>query len=103
VGLPPTQQGIKGYKIALEIDGILNSSYNNITDSNGIFRIQNYTIPFSMNIYSSHKIEAKVIGSTPGYVTLNADRSFVARIAQDLTSFRTLLTSLYAGTTQKRI
>lgn len=68
LGPPPTPQGIQGYKIALEIDGILNSSYNNITDSNGIFRIQNYTIPFSMNIYTSHRIQAQVIGPKPGDV-----------------------------------
>ena len=41
---PPTPQGIQGYKIALIVDGKLHQGYNNITDSNGIFKIQNYTI-----------------------------------------------------------
>ncbi len=71
LGPPPTIQGIQGYKIALEIDGILNTSYNNITDSNGIFRIQNYTVPFSMDIYTSHRIQAQVIGPKPGDVIRN--------------------------------
>ncbi|MFX1395130.1 MAG: hypothetical protein ACFFAH_16400, partial [Promethearchaeota archaeon] len=68
---PPIPQGIQGYKIALIVDGKLYEKYNNITDSNGIFKIQNYTINSSMNIYSSHKIEAQIIGSTPGEVKLN--------------------------------
>ncbi|TFG02150.1 MAG: hypothetical protein EU540_02150 [Promethearchaeota archaeon] len=78
VGPSPTTQGIQGYKIALEIDGIINSSYNNITDSKGNFRIQNYTVPFSMNIYTSHRIKAQVIGSKPGDVTRNNDFTIFA-------------------------
>lgn len=49
------------FRVELSIDGVVDSSYYNITDANGLFKIYNYTIPASMNVYSSHKIEAIVI------------------------------------------
>ena len=52
--------GKVGYMIAIEIDDIVYSSITGITDSNGDFQI-NYTIDPSLDIYSSHKIEAFVI------------------------------------------
>ena len=68
---PPSSKGIPDCKIALKIDGVLQSIYNNVTDSDGIFKIQNYTIPTSMNIYVGHTIEAEVISFKLGDVTLN--------------------------------
>ena len=68
---PPVPNGIPGFKVALIIDGQPHPEFNNITDSNGVFKIQNYTIAFSMNIYSIHKIGAEVIGNKPGDVILN--------------------------------
>ncbi len=52
--------GKLGYTIAIEIDDIVYSSINGVTDSNGDFQID-YTIDPSLDIYSSHKIEAIVI------------------------------------------
>ncbi len=52
--------GKENYTIAIEIDDIVYSSITGITDSNGDFQID-YTIDPSLDIYSSHKIEALVI------------------------------------------
>ena len=56
--------GKEGYPIAIEIDDIVNWSINGVTDSNGDFQI-NYTIDPSLDIYSSHKIEAIVLSPPP--------------------------------------
>ncbi len=52
--------GKEGYTIAIEIDDIVYSSITGDTDSNGDFQID-YTIDPSLDIYSSHKIEAFVL------------------------------------------
>ena len=52
--------GKEGYTVAIEIDDIIYTSINGITDSNGDFQID-YTIDPTLDIYSSHKIEAVVI------------------------------------------
>ena len=52
--------GKVGYTIAIEIDDIVYSSITGVTDLNGDFQID-YTIDPSLDIYSSHKIEALVI------------------------------------------
>jgi len=51
--------GISGYLMVIYVDGILFSSFNDTTDFNGEFEI-NFTIPYSLNIYYSHTIEANV-------------------------------------------
>ncbi|GAG26391.1 unnamed protein product, partial [marine sediment metagenome] len=56
--------GKENYTIALEIDDIVNSSIAGITDSNGDFQID-YTIDPSLDIFSSHKIEAYVLFPPP--------------------------------------
>ena len=56
-----------GYNVALEIDDIIDSSYNDVTDSNGRFQI-NYLVDVSLGLYTSHKIEATVIDPTPDTV-----------------------------------
>ena len=56
--------GKENYTIAIEIDDIVNSSITGITDANGEFQID-YTIDPSLDIYSSHKIEAYVLFPPP--------------------------------------
>ena len=51
--------GIPGYTMVIIIDGQAYSEFNDTTDANGVFKI-NLIIPYSLNIYSSHKIEANV-------------------------------------------
>jgi len=65
--IPPGGEGKPGYTVAIEVDDIVYSSFNDVTDSNGDFQID-YIIDPSLNIYSSHKIEATVIDSTPDNV-----------------------------------
>jgi len=84
IGPPPSTQGIEGYKVALRVDGDLYPLYNNVTDQNGIFKIQNYTISPSMNIYTSHTIEAQIIGPIPGDITLNNNITIYANATSDL-------------------
>ncbi len=55
------------YTVALEVNDVLDTNYDDLTDINGRFQI-NYTIDSSLDIYSSHKISVKVIDSTPGDV-----------------------------------
>ncbi len=52
--------GKQGYVVAIEVDDVVYSSINDTTDFNGDFEII-YTIDPSLNIYSSHKIEATVL------------------------------------------
>ena len=52
--------GKQGYTVAIEVDDVVYPSINDITDFNGDFQID-YTIDPSLNIYSSHKIEATVL------------------------------------------
>ncbi len=52
--------GKDGYTVAIEIDDIVYSSITGVTDFNGDFQID-YTIDTSLDIYSSHKIEAIVL------------------------------------------
>jgi len=65
--IPPGGEGKPGYTVAIEVDDIVYSSFNDVTDLNGYFQID-YTVDPSLNIYSSHKIEATVIDSTPDNV-----------------------------------
>lgn len=59
--------GKPGYTVAIEVNDIVDSNFNDITDSGGYFQID-YTINPSLDIYSTHKIEATVIDSTPDNV-----------------------------------
>ncbi len=52
--------GKVGYTIVIEIDDIVYSSVTGVTNLNGDFQID-YTIDPSLDIYSSHKIEALVL------------------------------------------
>jgi len=63
----PPEEGKSGYTIAIEVDDIVYSSFTDVTDLGGYFQID-YIIDPSLIIYSSHKIEAIVIDSTPDSV-----------------------------------
>jgi hypothetical protein len=65
--IPPGGEGKPGYTVAIEVDDVVYSSFNDVTDLNGYFQID-YIIDPSLDIYSSHKIEATVIDSTPDSV-----------------------------------
>jgi len=65
--IPPGGEGKPNYTVAIEVDDVVYSSFNDVTDLNGYFQID-YNIDPSLNIYSSHKIEATVIDSTPDSV-----------------------------------
>ncbi len=65
--IPPGGEGKPNYTVAIEVNDVVYSSFNDVTDLNGYFQID-YTIDPSLNIYSSHKIEATVIDSTPDSV-----------------------------------
>ena len=65
--IPPGGEGKPGYTVAIEVNDIVNSAFNDVTDLNGYFQID-YTIDPSLNIYSTHKIEATVIDTTPDNV-----------------------------------
>ncbi len=65
--IPPGGEGKPGYTVAIEVDDIVYSSFYDVTDLNGYFQID-YIIDPSLNIYSSHKIEATVIDPTPDSV-----------------------------------
>ncbi|MHA1195542.1 MAG: hypothetical protein ACTSPH_06175 [Promethearchaeota archaeon] len=56
--------GKSGYTVVLEIDGVQDSTFNNVTDANGYFQI-GFTISQSFNVYSGHRLEARVISPTP--------------------------------------
>ncbi|MHA1292242.1 MAG: hypothetical protein ACTSQJ_06190 [Promethearchaeota archaeon] len=56
----PLDIGRSGYYINLIIDGQSQPSYNNVTNFNGYYKIQNFTIPSYMNIYTAHTIEVEV-------------------------------------------
>ena len=62
--IPPGGEGKPGYTVAIEVDDVVYSSFSDVTDLNGYFQID-YTIDPSLNIYSSHKIEATVMSPTP--------------------------------------
>ena len=64
--IPPVE-GKSGYTVAIEVDDVVDSSFNDVTDLNGYFQID-YIVDPSLDIYSSHKIEATVIDSTPDNV-----------------------------------
>jgi len=61
--------GISGYNISIIVDGVEAPKFNDTTDASGKFHI-NYTVPYSMNIYQTHKIEVKVIDFTPATIQL---------------------------------
>ena len=65
--IPPGGEGKPNHTVAIEVDDIVYSSFNDVTDLNGYFQID-YIIDPSLNIYSSHKIEAIVIDPTPNSV-----------------------------------
>ena len=65
--IPPGGEGKPGYTVAIEVDDTVYSSFNDVTDFDGYFQID-YVVDPSLDIYSSHKIEAAVIDSTPDNV-----------------------------------
>ncbi|MHA2287652.1 MAG: hypothetical protein ACXABG_02575 [Promethearchaeota archaeon] len=62
--IPPGGEGKPGYTVAIEVDDVVDSNFNGITDLNGYFQID-YIVDPSLDIFSSHKIEATVIAPTP--------------------------------------
>jgi len=65
--IPPGGEGKPGYTVAIEVNDVVYSNFNDVTDLNGYFQID-YIVDPSLNIYSSHKIEATVIDPTPDSV-----------------------------------
>ena len=65
-----TSEGISGYLMVIFIDGQMYSDFNETTDVNGEFLIS-LTIPFSLNIYSNHTIEADVYNPSGPVALLN--------------------------------
>jgi len=59
-----TGENKTGNEVAIVVDGLQDSRYNDTTNTDGIFQI-NYTIDPSLNIYSFHKIEVLVISGLP--------------------------------------
>jgi hypothetical protein len=62
--IPPGGEGKPNYTVAIEVDDVVYSSFSDVTDIDGYFQID-YVINPSLNIYSSHKIEAIVMSPTP--------------------------------------
>ena len=69
--IPPIE-GKAGYIVDIEINGIVDSTYNDITDSNGYFQID-YTIDLFLDVYSSHEITVSVRNPPPSVEVENND------------------------------
>jgi len=54
--------GLNDYEVSLYIDGDLMTEFNDTTHNDGNFRI-NFTIPFDLDIYQTHKLEVNVTDS----------------------------------------
>ncbi|MFW9876359.1 MAG: hypothetical protein ACFFG0_24960 [Candidatus Thorarchaeota archaeon] len=57
---PPPYDNLQDINVALVVDGFLDYRYNSTSDPLGEFQI-NYRIPFTMDVYSPHKIEVECI------------------------------------------
>ncbi|MFW9999959.1 MAG: hypothetical protein ACFE9Q_03325 [Candidatus Hodarchaeota archaeon] len=57
---PPPYINLSGYNVAIVVNDILDTRYNATSDGFGGFQI-NYRIPFTLDVYSSHKIEVECI------------------------------------------
>lgn len=57
---PPPYDNLSGVNVAIVVDGFLNSNYTATSDIDGEFQI-NYRIPFTMDVFSSYKIEVVYI------------------------------------------
>ncbi|GAH27344.1 unnamed protein product, partial [marine sediment metagenome] len=55
-----TYDNLTGYNVSIVVDGSLDSAYTATSDMDGGFQI-NYRIPFTMDIFSNHKIEVECI------------------------------------------
>jgi len=62
--------GISDQEVAIEINGNLDRNYNATTNSTGEFKI-NFTIPFSLNIYSSHEIKVNILDPIESVIQMN--------------------------------
>ena len=67
---PPT--GKVGYTIDIEVNDVVDSNFNNITDGGGYFQI-NYTIDVYLDVYSRHKISVSVRDPPPSVDIENTD------------------------------
>ena len=56
--------GFPGLHVAVLINGTRYDQYNNVTDANGYFWINNFTFGFGFDIYSAYKIEVDIIEDT---------------------------------------
>jgi len=56
-----------GYQVAIEVNDVLDTNFNDVTDNFGEFQID-YTIDLFLDVELDHKICVKVDGSTPGDV-----------------------------------
>ncbi|MFW9875145.1 MAG: hypothetical protein ACFFG0_18730 [Candidatus Thorarchaeota archaeon] len=57
---PPPYVNLPNVNVALVVDGFLDTRYNATSNGIGEFQI-NYRIPFTIDVYSSHKIEVECI------------------------------------------
>jgi len=57
---PPPYDNLTGYNVSIVVDGSLDSAYTATSDMDGKFQI-NYRIPFTMDVFSNHKIEVECI------------------------------------------
>ena len=55
-----TSESESGHIIAIVIDGVINSQYNDTTDGDGKFSIE-YNVSDTLNVYSSHIVNVSVI------------------------------------------
>jgi hypothetical protein len=56
----PPYDSLSGYSVAIAVNGILDTRYNATSNGLGEFQI-NYRIPFTLDVYLSHKIEVECI------------------------------------------
>jgi len=56
----PPYDSLSGYNVAVAVNGMIDTLYNATSNGLGEFQI-NYTIPFTLDVYSSHKIEVECI------------------------------------------
>ncbi|UCC21200.1 MAG: hypothetical protein JSV62_07970 [Promethearchaeota archaeon] len=69
--IPPTE-GKDGYTVDIEINDVVDSNFNDITQGGGYFQID-YTIDLYLDVYSRHKISVSVRNPPPDVDIINTD------------------------------
>jgi hypothetical protein len=57
---PPPYNNLSNFNVSIVVDGFLDTRYNATSSGLGEFQI-NYRIPFTLDVYSTHKIEVECI------------------------------------------